>query len=78
MRPIIPITMAPIFIETLLIFSQKERSGLAERRMFAKTIIDSDAFLDMPLSSQALYFHLAMILDRLPHNRPFAAIFWDY
>ena len=31
--------------------------------MFAKTIIDSDAFLDMPLSSQALYFHLAMRAD---------------
>jgi hypothetical protein len=28
--------------------------------MFAKTIIDSDAFLEMPLSSQALYFHLGM------------------
>lgn len=35
----------------------------AERRMFAKTIIDSDAFLDMPLSSQALYFHLSMRAD---------------
>lgn len=33
---------------------------MAERRMFAKTIIDSDAFLDMPLSSQSLYFHLSM------------------
>lgn len=33
---------------------------MAERRMFAKTIIDSDAFLDMPLSTQVLYFHLAM------------------
>ena len=33
---------------------------MAERRMFAKTIIDSDAFLDMPLSTQALYFHLVM------------------
>lgn len=31
--------------------------------MFAKTIIDSDAFLDMPLSSQALYFHLNMRAD---------------
>ena len=31
--------------------------------MFAKTIIDSDAFLDMPLSTQALYFHLAMRAD---------------
>ena len=28
--------------------------------MFAKTIIDSDAFLDMPLSAQSLYFHLSM------------------
>ena len=31
--------------------------------MFAKTIIDSDAFLDMPPSSQVLYFHLAMRAD---------------
>ena len=31
--------------------------------MFAKTIIDSDAFLDMPLSAQSLYFHLAMRAD---------------
>ncbi len=36
---------------------------MAERRMFTKTIIDSDAFLDMPLSTQALYFHLAMRAD---------------
>lgn len=36
---------------------------MAERRMFAKTIIDSDAFLDMPLSAQSLYFHLAMRAD---------------
>lgn len=36
---------------------------MAERRMFAKAIIDSDAFLDMPLSTQALYFHLAMRAD---------------
>lgn len=36
---------------------------MAERRMFAKTIIDSDAFLDMPLTAQALYFHLSMRAD---------------
>lgn len=36
---------------------------MANRRMFAKTIIDSDAFLDMPLSTQALYFHLSMRAD---------------
>ena len=36
---------------------------MAERRMFAKTIIDSDSFLDLPMSSQALYFHLSMRAD---------------
>ncbi len=36
---------------------------MAERRMFSKTVIDSDAFIEMPLSSQALYFHLSMRAD---------------
>ncbi len=36
---------------------------MAERRMFAKTIIESDIFLDMPRTAQALYFHLAMHAD---------------
>lgn len=36
---------------------------MAERRMFAKTIIDSDAFLEMTKSAQCLYFHLAMRAD---------------
>lgn len=36
---------------------------MADRRMFSKKIIDSDAFLDMPLSTQALYFHLSMRAD---------------
>ena len=36
---------------------------MAERRMFAKTIIDSDAFLDLPQTAQLLYFHLAMRAD---------------
>jgi hypothetical protein len=31
--------------------------------MFSKQIIDSDAFLEMPLSAQALYFHLSMRAD---------------
>lgn len=31
--------------------------------MFSTRIIDSDAFLDMPLSTQALYFHLSMRAD---------------
>ena len=36
---------------------------MAERRMFSRTIIDSDSFLDMALSTQALYFHLSMRAD---------------
>lgn len=36
---------------------------MADRRMFSKSIIDSDAFLDMPMSAQALYFHLSMRAD---------------
>ena len=36
---------------------------MAERRMFAKSIIDSDAFLDMPATAQLLYFHLSMRAD---------------
>ena len=36
---------------------------MAEKRMFSKTIVDSDAFLEMPLSAQALYFHLSMRAD---------------
>lgn len=36
---------------------------MAEKRMFTKAIIDSDAFLEMPLSAQALYFHLNMRAD---------------
>jgi len=36
---------------------------MSERRMFSMQIVDSDAFLDMPLSTQALYFHLSMRAD---------------
>ena len=36
---------------------------MAERRMFTQKITESDAFLDMPLSTQALYFHLCMNAD---------------
>ena len=31
--------------------------------MFAKTIIDSDAFLDMPMSARLLYYDLSMRAD---------------
>ncbi len=36
---------------------------MAERRMFSKAIIDSDAFLDMPTSTRLLYFDLSMRAD---------------
>lgn len=36
---------------------------MAERRMFSRMITESDAFLDMPLSTQALYLHFGMIAD---------------
>jgi hypothetical protein len=36
---------------------------MAERRMFSKTVINQDRFYDMPLSAQALYFHLGMSAD---------------
>lgn len=36
---------------------------MAKRRMFSKEITESDAFLNMPLSAQALYFHLGMEAD---------------
>ncbi|CAK1245216.1 DNA replication protein DnaD (DnaD) [Fructobacillus fructosus] len=36
---------------------------MAQRRMFSKKVTDTDVFLDMPLSAQALYFHLNMHAD---------------
>ena len=36
---------------------------MAKKRMFSLSVIDSDAFTDMPLSAQALYFHLCMRAD---------------
>lgn len=36
---------------------------MAEKRMFAKTIIDSDAFIDMPVTARLLYYDLSMRAD---------------
>ena len=36
---------------------------MAEKRMLTMKICDSDAFLEMPLSTQCLYFHLNMRAD---------------
>ena len=36
---------------------------MAERRMFSKTIVLSDDFLDMPMSTRILYFTFGMVAD---------------
>lgn len=36
---------------------------MGERRMFSRSVVESDVFLDMPLTTQALYFHLGMYAD---------------
>lgn len=36
---------------------------MANRRMFALSVIDTDDFQSMPLSTQAIYFHLALHAD---------------
>lgn len=33
---------------------------MAQKRMFSLQVVDTDRFMDMPTSSQALYFHLGM------------------
>ena len=36
---------------------------MAGRRMMAKSVIENDHFMDMPMSSQCLYFHLLLRAD---------------
>ena len=36
---------------------------MADKRMFTNRIVSSDPFKEMPLSAQALYFHLGMNAD---------------
>lgn len=36
---------------------------MAQKRMFSKKIVEKGEFLEMPLSTQALYFHLGMVAD---------------
>lgn len=43
--------------------SRKKVVRMAERRMFSKTVIQSDQFCDLPFSAQALYMHLALYAD---------------
>lgn len=36
---------------------------MANRRMFSRDVVETDKFLEMPLTTQALYFHLSMEAD---------------
>lgn len=36
---------------------------MAKKRMFNLNVLETDAFMDLPLSAQALYFHLCMRAD---------------
>ena len=42
---------------------QKEKERMANRRMFSLDVVDTDDFIDLPTSAQALYFHLGMRAD---------------
>ena len=36
---------------------------MANRRMFSRDVVETDRFLGMPLTAQALYFHLGVRAD---------------
>ena len=36
---------------------------MANKRMFSIDVVDTDKFLDMPVSTQALYFHFGLRAD---------------
>ena len=44
-------------------FKRKEKRKMAQKRMFSNLVVGSDDFLEMPDSSQNLYFHLSMQAD---------------
>ena len=46
-----------------MVFIYNKGVYMAEKRMFSKKIIDTDWFMDMPASTQNLYFHLSMRAD---------------
>ena len=36
---------------------------MAEKRMFSRELVESDDFLELPLSAQGLYMHICMEAD---------------
>ena len=56
-----------------------------EQNKISETIYESDKFIDMPISAQALYFHLALRADAngMINNpksimRAIGSAFWDF
>ena len=54
--------MASDIIKTISNFNDALKGGskMAKKRMFSLDVVDTDDFLDLPCSAQALYFHLGM------------------
>lgn len=53
-------------MEKWQVFAPAQKKGcdkMANRRMFSLDVVDTDKFLDMPATSQNLYFHLGMRAD---------------
>jgi len=44
-------------------YSWREYINMARRRMFSLDIVDTDKFLETPLTAQCLYFHMGMRAD---------------
>lgn len=44
-------------------WSREEERIVANRRMFSLDVVNTDRFMEMPLTAQALYFHLGMRAD---------------
>ena len=44
-------------------WSREEEIIVANRRMFSLDVVNTDRFMEMPLTAQALYFHLGMRAD---------------
>jgi len=44
-------------------WSREEERIVANRRMFSLDVVNKDRFMEMPLTAQALYFHLGMRAD---------------
>lgn len=56
-------SLNPYFVASGYGLGLNKQTFMSNKRMFSKQITTSDAFVDMPMSSQLLYFHLNMEAD---------------